>query len=69
MNKITTAERERIIARATVLVRLEHGIGPVLNSGFVAKQLKSEFGISNDRAYRAVAAAARRLRRPKRGTA
>jgi len=57
MNRITAAEREKILTRARTLQQT----GVSYNDAI--RQLRSEFGISHDRAHSAVAKALRTSRR------
>ena len=61
MNKVTNAERDRILKRAMEIVKLDADLAVVDHRNAIA-QIMSEFGISHDRALGAVSRAARRQR-------
>lgn len=64
MNRITNAERERILERAIELTDMDRASGLVLNGQQVVGKLIAEFSISKERALHAAAKAARRMRHP-----
>ena len=64
MNKITNAEREPIDQRARQIVRLDSNYLRVTNLRAALDQLMSEFSVSEERARRHIAKAARYLRHP-----
>jgi hypothetical protein len=62
MNTIKQVERDIINAYAMQVVNLENGDGKVKDLGITVKLIQWHFDISYDRAYWAVARAARRKR-------
>ena len=62
-NKVTDAQRRPIYTYAEQHVKLANGYGRVVNLNELSDDLRERFGISRDRAYRAIAHGARQQRK------